>query len=298
MSDPVTVTVKAVVDSNERTAVGLAATLLESSLSTAAGGAVTVRCQFETSVDALEGSGEPCIVIASLLPEVANYQEPWSEVESRLRQRYRTLMSTEGNVVFLCTIFRHVASGDGVDQLRRIRIRRLNLLAIELSHETGLFIIDLDRSLADIGACKLNTDYLLGGQYASEAAAKFVALAVLSAGLDEFVSFDIQDAAKAIVTERPLNLIGPGFEKRDMFLPHLLKLGSGPRKQVVATVVDTNKDSHAGWLIHLLMTRQFGVRDAFAKLKGSIARRGLRSSLAMVLAAAREAVRSRASIGR
>jgi hypothetical protein len=298
MSDPVTVTVAAVVDSNERAAVGRAAALLESSLSTAASGPVTVRCQFDASLEAREGSGEACVVIASLLPEVANYQEPWSAVEGRLRQRYRALMSADGRIVFLCTVFRHVASGDGADQLRRIRIRRLNLLAAELSRETGLFIIDLDRSLADIGASKLQTDYRLGGQCAAEAAAKFVALAVLSAGLDDFVSFEIQDAAKAIVAETPLKLIGPALAKRDMFLPNMLKMGPGRRKQVVATVVDTDKDSHAGWLIHLLMTGQLGLGDAFAKLKRSIARRGLRSSLVMVLAAAREVVRSRASIGR
>ncbi len=298
MSDPVTVTLKAVVDSHERAAVDLATTLLESGLSTAAGEPIAVRCQFKPSLDGLEGDGKPCIVIASLLPDVANYQEPWSETEGRLRQCYRTLTSTEGNIVFLCTVFRHVASGDAVDQLRRIRIHRLNLLAAELSHETGLFVIDLDRSLADIGASKLNTDYLLGGQYASAAAAKFLALAVLSAGLDDFVSFEIQDAARAIVAERPVNLIGPQLEQRDMVLPNLLKLGSGRRKQIVATVVDTDKDSHAGWLVHLLMTRQFGIWDAFAKLKGSIARRGLRPSLAMLLAAAREIVRSRTSIER
>jgi hypothetical protein len=298
MSDPVTICVKAVVDSHERATLGIAATLLESSLSTAAGAAVTVRCQFETSVDGLNGSGEPCIIISSLLPELTNYQEPWSEVENRLRQRYQALMSAEGNIVFLCTVFRHVAIGDGGDQLRRIRVRRLNLLAAQLSHETGLFIIDLDRSFADIGASKLDTDYRLSGQYASEAAAKFVALAVLSAGLDDFVSFEIQDSAKAIIAAKPLNLIGPALEKREMVLPHILKLGSGRRKQVVATMVDTDKDSHAGWLIHLLITRQYGMKDAFAKLKGSIARRGLRSSLAMVFAAAREIVRNRASLGR
>jgi hypothetical protein len=207
-------------------------------------------------------------------------------------------MSADGAVVFLCTIFRHVASGDSVEQSRLIRVRRLNLLAAELSRETGLFIIDIDRSLADIGAKKLHTDYRLNGQYASEAAAKFIALAVLSAGLDNYVSFEIQDAANAIVAETQLNLIVPAIAKRDMVLPNLLKLGQGRRKQVVATVVDTDKDSHAGWLIHLLMTRQFGIRDAFTKLKQSVARRGLRSSLAMVLAAARQALRSRTSIGR
>jgi hypothetical protein len=298
MSDPATISLKASGDSNERAAVSLAATLLESSLSAAAGEPVTVRCQFEPSLDALKSSNEACVMIASLLPEVANYQEPWAAVESRLRESYQNLAAVDGAVVFLCTIFRHVPYGESADHSRLVRVRRLNLLAAEISRETGASVIDIDRSLADIGASKLNTDYRLGGQYASEAAAKFIALAVLSAGLDNYVSFEIQDAAKAIVAETQLNLIVPAIAKRDMVLPNLLKLGPGRRKQVVATVVDTDKDSHAGWLIHLLMTRQFGIRDAFTKLKQSVARRGLLSSLAMVLAAARQALRSRTSIGR
>ena len=85
---------------------------------------------------------------------------------------------------------------------------------------------------------------------------------------------------------------------RDIVLPNLLKLGPGRRKQVVATVVDTDQHDHAGWLIHLLMTRQFGVREASAKLRRSIARRGLLASAGLVFAAARQAVRSRTNIGR
>jgi hypothetical protein len=298
MSDPVTITIKAVVDSNEQAAVSLAASLLEKSLSAAAGDPVAVRCQFEPSLATLKASDESGIIIASLLPEVANYEESWTTVESRLRESYRKLAGTDGAAVFLCTIFRHVPSGSSADHSRLVRVRRLNLLAAEISRETGACVIDIDRSLADIGASQLNTDYRLGGQYASEAAAKFIALAVLSAGLDNYVSFEIQDAARANVAGSKLNLSAPVIATQDIVLPNLLKLGPGRRKQVVATVVDTDQDDHAGWLIHLLMTRQFGVRDAIAKLRGSIARRGLRSSAAMILAAARQALRGRTSIGR
>lgn len=298
MSDPVTITIKAVVDSNEQAAVSLAASLLEKSLSAAAGDPVAVRCQFEPSLATLKASDESGIIISSLLPEVANYEESWTTVESRLRESYRKLAGTDGAAVFLCTIFRHVPSGSSADHSPLVRVRRLNLLAAEISRETGACVIDIDRSLADIGASQLNTDYRLGGQYASEAAAKFIALAVLSAGLDNYVSFEIQDAARASVAGSKLNLSTPVIATRDIVLPNLLKLGPGRRKQVVATVVDTDQDDHAGWLIHLLMTRQFGVRDAIAKLRGSIARRGLRSSAAMILAAARQALRGRTSIGR
>jgi hypothetical protein len=298
MSDPVTISIRAAVDNNERAAIIRAATLLESSLGAAAGEPVKVSCLFEMSFDALQGAEVPCITIVSLLSEVANYLEPWADVERRLRKRCQALMSDDGAVVFLCTVFRHVATGDGTDRERLVRIRRLNLLAAELSRESGLFVVDVDRSLADIGASKLHSDYRLDGQYASEAAGKYIALAVLSAGLDAFVPFEVQDAARASVADVKLNLMGPVVAKRDMVLPSILKLGPGRRKQVVATVVDMDKDSHAGWLIHLMMTGQFGMRDGLAKLRQSIARRGLRSSMAMVLAAARQALRSRASAGK
>ncbi|MGO8910563.1 MAG: hypothetical protein ACLQDM_14760 [Bradyrhizobium sp.] len=298
MSEPVTISVRAVVDNNERAAVSQTAMLLESSLGAASGRPVTVRCQFAASLDALQGFEEPGITVISLLPEVANYREPWAEVEKRLRQQCQALMSADGAVVFLCTVFRHVATGDSADPARLVRIRRLDLLAAELSRETGLFIVDLDRSLADIGASKLHTDYRLAGECASEAAGKFIALAVLSAGLDAYLPFEVQDAARATVANIQLNLSGPMVAKRDMVLPSILKLGQGRRKQVVATVVDTDKDSHAGWLIHLMMTGQFGIRDAFLKLRQSVARRGLRSSMVMVLAAARQALRSRTSVGK
>ena len=298
MSEQVTIPIRAVVDINERAAVSRAAMLLESSLSAASGEPVTVRCQFEASLDALQGFEAPCIIMISLLPEVANYRKSWVELERRFRGRCQALMSADGAVVFLCTVFRHVATGDSADPARLVRIRRLDLLAAELSRETGLFIVDLDRSLADIGASKLHTDYRLDGEYASQAAGKFIALAVLSAGLDAYLPFEVQDTARATVANVQLKLMGPVVAKRDMVLPSILKLGQGRRKQVVATIVDTDKDSYAGWLIHQMMTGQFGIRDAFAKLGQSVARRGLRSSMAMVLAAARQALRSRTSVGK
>jgi hypothetical protein len=41
------------------------------------------------------------------------------------------------------------------------RIRRLNLMAAELSQATGANVIDIDGVLAFIGALPLGTDYLL-----------------------------------------------------------------------------------------------------------------------------------------
>ena len=290
---------QAVVDDGEQSAVRLAAERLANSLTTAAGYPITVKCTFIDSHNALNGSVGDALVITSLLPEVANYEEPWPQVERRLRETYQGL-SGQSPVIFICTVLRHIARSENADQvkLKRIRIRRLNLLAAELSRETGAYVIDLDRSLADIGASRLQTDYRLNGQYAAEAAAKFIALAVLSAGLDAHISFEIQDAARAIVAGSQLNLIVPAVAMVDIVPSNVLKLGAGRRKQVVATVVDTDKGHHAGWLIHLLVTRQFGIGDALTKLKQSVARRGLRASAAMVVAAVGQALRSRSRVGR
>jgi hypothetical protein len=298
MRDPVTISIKAVVGSNERPAIGTAATILERSLSAAADEPVTIRCQFEASLDALAGSGEACVIVASLLPEVASHREPWAAVESRLRESYRGLADADNVVLFLCTVFRHVSpGGEGDDQSRLIRIRRLNLLAAEISRETGLFVIDLDRSLADIGALKLQTDYRLDGKYASDAVAKVIALAIVSAGLDAYVSFDVQDAAKLAISNEQSGLAVPGATAPDIKPSNVLSLGAGRRKQVVATVVDTNTESHAGWLIHLMLTGRFSLKEAVAKLRQSIARRGLRSSFVMLFAAVRQVLRGRPRMG-
>jgi hypothetical protein len=297
MSNPIAVPVKAVVDSRERAAIALAATRLESALGVAAGAPVTVSCQFEPSIAALKSASEPCVIITSMLPEVASHDEPWAQTAQRLREDYQALTAIDGAVVFVCTVFRHVPLRDSADHARLVRVRRLNLLAAELSRETGLLVIDLDRTFAAIGAVKLQTDYRLNGNYAAEAAAKVIALAVVSAGLDAYASFDVQDAAKLAIGDDQLVLATPGAAALDLKPSNVLALGAGRRKQVVATVVDTDSEGHAGWLVHLLFTGRLSPQEAWEKLRRSIARRGWLSSSAMVFAAFRRAIRGRERMG-
>ena len=201
---------------------------------------------------------------------MANHQEPWPSVERRLRQSYQRLAGTEGAVIFLCTVLRHVTRSEGADQaeLKRIRIRRLNLLAAELSRETGAYVIDLDRSLADIGASKLQTDYRLNGQYAAEVAAKFMALAVISAGLDAFYISRSRIRPRRWLPQSQLISHSRQVAVPDIKPSNVLNLRGNRRKQVVQTVVDTtNTESHTGWLIHLLLTRQFWNCRCLTKLK-------------------------------
>ena len=283
---------KAVVDENEKAALIIAAEQIGTSLTAAAGEPITVDCDFAVSLETLKSSRERSIVVTSLLREVENYKTPWPEVELRLRNDYEALMANPSAIVFVTTIFRHVAHPEG-DQARlmRIRIRRLDRFAAEISREFGVMVIDIDRDLADIGASKLRTDYRLTGQYAKPVAAKCIALAVISTGLDEYVSFEIQEAAKlAVANDNLAQGIPP---TTDVKPSNILSLGTGRHKQTVKTIVDTNTESHAGWLVHLLLSGQFGVGDAFSKLKGSIARRGLRASAIMILGAVRESRHSK-----
>src|SRR5205814_8125220 len=133
--------------------------------------------------------------------------------------------SAEPIAVFVCTVFRNIPA-DAVDaQSRLIRIRRLNLLAAELSRETGLFVIDLDRRLAEIGAVKVQTDYRLDGPSATNIVAKEIALAVVSAGLDAFVPFEVQDAAKLSISQTDVGLAA--LKATEAMPSNVLALGAG-----------------------------------------------------------------------
>jgi hypothetical protein len=68
-----------------------------------------------------------------------------------------------------------------------------------------------------------------------------------------------------------------------------LVMKSGRKKQTVKTIVSTSSESHAGWLFYLVLSGKYSFTDAFLKLKGSVARRGLRASIMMLVAAAKAA---------
>jgi len=108
--------------------------------------------------------------------------------------------------LFLCTVFRHVpqmAHGHaGSSQNLRERIERFNLLATEVSHDSGACVIDLDRALSEIGARALKTDYLLAGQRAAIAGADAVVATLLQAGLNDLVPADVLEKATACFESR------------------------------------------------------------------------------------------------
>jgi hypothetical protein len=261
---------------------------LQERLTQAAAEPAVVTCSFADSFSGLQKVHEPCIIITSLLLETDNYQEDWADLQGRLRNRYAALAEDAASIVFVTTVFRHISEGDDAQrELLRLRIRRLNRLAADLSREYGIMVIDLDRDLADIGGRRLQTDYRLGGEYAEKVAARSMARAVVSAGLDNHVPFELQMLVQEALAKEQLNFLAP--VATEVAPSNVLVLKSGRQKQKVKTIVNTSSESHTGWLFYLLLSGKYSFKDAFLKLKGSLARRGLRASIMMIWAAAKAA---------
>ena len=106
-------------------------------------------------------------------------------------ERDASALVTSGGAVFLCSIFRACADREKLE-----RIRRLNLLAVEISRQTGAAIIDLDRFFANFGARPLETDCRLGGAKAADFAARIMTDALLAVGFDDDVPADVLSAAQ------------------------------------------------------------------------------------------------------
>lgn len=182
------IVIEAVVADSERPALAIAGEQLDEALRAATGRAWPIDLRYASSVAAAASAGAPSALILSLLPELARAAEPIAEVEARWRAEL-AVAADKAPSVFLMTIFRHVAramptngDADGAELLERIR--RLDLLAPELSHDGGVAVLDIDRALAFIGARALETDYRLGGRIAAEVAAHTIVAALLAEALD------------------------------------------------------------------------------------------------------------------
>lgn len=280
--------IRALVHANERSAITTMAGTLQERLTQAAAEPAAVTCSFAESFADLQKPHEPSIIVTSLLLETDDYQEDWAKVERRLRTRYAALAENAASIVFVTTVFRHISEGDAAQrELLRLRIRRLNRLAADLSHEYGIMVIDLDRDLADIGGRRLQTDYHLYGVYAEQAAARSIGRAIVSAGLDNHVPFELQILVQEALAKEQMSFLAPAAT--EVAPSNVLVLKSGRQKQAVITIVNTSSESHTGWLFHLLLSGQYSFKDAFMKLKSSVAKRGLRASILMLVAAAKAA---------
>jgi len=279
------ISIAALVSEDERAAVELAANHIADSLTRAAGIPWTCHCTFRSDLEGLQDAGTATIVLTSLLRELGDAETPWPATEQRLRARYATLCARE-HPVLLCTIFRHVNADTDADVAAalRARIRRLDLLAAEISHETGAYVIDLDRVLADIGGRRLDTDYRLSGPGGSAVAAHTIALSIVGNALDAIVSFELSDAATAIL-ESDRSAIAAYGVKRDLALQPLQSMGHKRRRQIIAPVTYSVPSQHAAWVVRNVLRGRIGPAEACRRLIGAVRARGLRGCAALLGAA-------------
>ena len=198
MESPTPVLIAAVVDDAERPALVAASEQLSECLSATSGVRWPVGIRL---LDSIADIQKPTVIITSLLPEVARADEPISMTEARWRRDLSKLMKLAVSSVFVCTVFRSVANkpkpGQPDARSRTLeRIRLLNLLAAQLSHDTGINVIDIDSIFAHIGARHMQTDYCLGGAVAAEVAAYTIVVGILAIGLDDIIPPDVQERAR------------------------------------------------------------------------------------------------------
>jgi len=285
MSDKSHISLAPFVSRNEQEAVQLAADHIARALGQAAAVPWTCDCIFSPDMETLQQRSDSAVIVASLLPELEKISEPWPQVERRLRAVYVALCE-RGDPVFICTILRHVGQDEEPETADALmtRIRRLNLLAAEISRETGAFVIDLDRVLADIGARRLQTDYRLAGKSAAKMSGYFIAVTVIANALDAFVSFEIQDAAGAILASSRPAIADPDSGKDQVSLwQNRLSVGQGRRKQIISPVIYTVQDNYAGWLVRQVLRGAIGPAEAFRRLIEAVRRRGVWESAGMLV---------------
>jgi hypothetical protein len=286
MTEKSHISIAGFVSEGERAAVQLAASHIEQALSQAADVPWTCDCVFSPDMETLRRRSDAAIIVTSLLPELGTIEESWPRAEQRLRTAYAALCE-RGATVFICTILRHVGRDEEPEaaEALRIRIRRLNLLAAEISREMGAYVIDLDRILADIGARRLQTDYRLAGNAAADMAGHFIALTLINNAFDSFVSFEVQDAAEAILTSCRPAIAEPESGKPEVTLrKDLVSLGKGRRKQIVSPVQYTVQKNYSVWLVRQVLRGAIGPAEALQRLVQAVRRRGVRESAGLLAA--------------
>jgi hypothetical protein len=284
MSATSRISIAAFVTEGERGPVQTAARHLARVLSEAGGTPWTCECTFARDLDALKAGEDANIIVSSLLPEVAGFDEEWAETERRLLAGYAAVAEREVPV-FLSTIVRHIGADAEPDlaSALRIRIRRLNLLAAEISRATGTYVIDLDRVVANIGARRLGTDYRLAGTAAAAIASHSMALAFLTNGTDALVSYEMQEAARNVLEVNRPEIAGVDTARPAITLKRdLVALGSGRRKQIVSPVAFPVDENYAAWLVRQVLRGSIGPGEALSRLYQAVRRRGIRGSAVLL----------------
>ncbi len=275
--------VVAIVSAHERAAVSAAVERLSAWLTTPRGAPWPLTCAFPDA-DVPEAIGAaPRLLLLSLSPDAERPGEAWETARARLEARVSALSAKPEQTVFILTVFRHVA--EDLPAARRVeillRIRRLNLLAVELSHRFGVRVIDIDRACADIGAQVLSTDHRLQGEGGRRIAAGCIARTLLDAGLEAWIPGSLQTQAEAksieaLASERPSRPVGPEIGA--------LAVSAGDRVQLAKMALSI--DRRAALLVRGLLTGKVPVVVAWQALARDVARRGPAHTLRAGLRAA------------
>jgi hypothetical protein len=188
--------IDAIVAPEERLALSAAAEQLRDCLSHATQGAWSIDLRFCDALDAIDEGRRADVVIASLLPELAR-DAVAPTIQARWQQTLAAVTHAPPPSVVICTIFHHVPDATNSEEMAalRERIRRINLVAVELSHDTGAVVADIDRALSRLGARSLATDFTLRGPLASRVAGHVIVSAVLAAGVDHAIPPEVQERA-------------------------------------------------------------------------------------------------------
>ena len=284
MTEKSHIAIAAFVSESERLAVQAATGYLARATSEAADIPWACDSVFCANLETLQKESDAAILVTSFLPELKKISEPWSDVERDIRTAYAAL-SERGVPVFICTILRHVGTdcGPEVAGALLVRIRRLNLLAAEISRETGAFVIDLDRVLADIGARRLQTDYRLSGSAVAQTAGHAIALTLAENALDAFVPFEVQDAASGILASNQPAIPETGGVRKEVAMKKEIRaMGQGRRKQTVIPVVYTDRQVYAEWYLQQVMRGKIGLRELMQRLGQAVRQHGLSGSAVLI----------------
>ena len=157
----------------------------------------SIQVNFNGFGTPIPNSPSPNIVILSLLPEMYVRNQHVLETKNRLKS-YIEQGQSLGASVLICNIFRHIDAGELSETKPYLveRIRRLNLMAIGLSYESGVGIVDIDRAMAHLGGRNLQSDFLLSGDSAADVVGHALAWSLLSFGLDTVIDPTNQEKAK------------------------------------------------------------------------------------------------------
>jgi hypothetical protein len=284
MSEKNHIVVAACATEGEQDILNAATRWIERAVTKASGTTWKCVCVFDETLAGMAERAPVSLCIASLIPEVDKIGEAWPLTEKRLRASYAAL-AQKGVPVFVCTVLRHLSAEIEMTQADAmlLRVRRLNLLAAQLSLELGLYVVDVDRVLADGGARRFATDYRLTGGPATEVVAHFIATTVVTHGLEAVAPVEIHDTAREFLLAARPEI--PGLDRPvtgTTLKKDLVALGRGRQRQSVAAVAQTVEQNYAGWLVRQVLRGSIGPAEAMQRLVNSVRRRGVRGSATML----------------